>query len=54
MMSTTFIATEDYSSDDQSLPITTMKSEPTFEYQAAHPFGMDAAGALNHHAPLDH
>jgi hypothetical protein len=41
--SATPIATENHNNDEQSLPIATMKSEPTFEYQAARLFGMDAA-----------
>jgi hypothetical protein len=34
MISSTFVATEEHSSNEQSLPVATMKSEPMFEYQA--------------------
>jgi hypothetical protein len=45
MMLATTIATEDHISDGQSLPITTVKSEPTFDYQAVCLFEMDVTGA---------
>jgi hypothetical protein len=37
----------------ESMSIATVKSEPSFEYQAAHLFGMyDDASSLNHHMHL--
>jgi hypothetical protein len=38
------VPTEDHSSDEQSLPIATIKSDPMFKYQAMRLFGMDAVG----------
>jgi hypothetical protein len=45
MTSATAITTKDHNRDDQPLPIATVKSEPTFKYQAARLFGIDAASA---------
>jgi hypothetical protein len=45
MVSSMPIATEEHSSDGQWLPVTTLKSDSTYEYQVARLFGMNVTSA---------